>query len=137
MISSRLTLIDHQEKGKKRSRYSTLPTEVDEALAIINRELEAASYSKSIIAHTEARLHVAEQDLAIERGKAALAVSKSNQDEVQVLKDTIQKQDYIIRKASEDYETLKVESEKNARRVEELETWKRRMKMMIDGTADT
>ena len=113
-----------------------MPSEIDEALAIINRELEAASYSKSIIAHTEARLHVAEQDLAIERGKAALAVSNSSQDEVETLKATIRKQDDMIKKACLDYEALKAENEKNAKKVKELEDWKRRMKMMIDGTSD-
>lgn len=109
---------------------------MDEALAIINRELEAAFYSKYIVAHTEARLHVAEQDLAIERGKAVLATPRSNQNEVQILKDTIQRQEYKINKALEDYEALKAGSEKNAKRVEELEDWKRRMKMMVDGILD-
>ena len=85
----------------------------------------------------EARLHIAEQDLAIERGKAALTVSKSSQDEVEVLKATIRRQDEMIKKTSTDFEALKVENEKNAKKVQELEDWKRRMKMMIDGTLDT
>jgi hypothetical protein len=131
-----LTPID-QEKGKKRSRYSTLPSEVDEALAIINRELEAASYSKSIIAHTEARLHVAEQDLAIERGKSALAASKANQDEVQVLKDQVKHKDLIIEQLMNSNSELRDEANKNAAKVKELEDWKQRMKMMIDGTSDS
>jgi hypothetical protein len=109
---------------------------VDEALAIINRELEAASYSKSIIAHTEARLHVAEQDLAIERGRAALAASKVNQDEVHVLKDQLKQKDMMIEKLLNDNAELKLEAEKNATRVKELEDWKQRMRMMIDGASD-
>lgn len=129
-------LLSDQEKSKRRSRYSTLPNEVDEALAIINRELEAASYSKSIIAHTEARLHVAEQDLAIERGKSALAASVAVQDEIQFLKEQVKQKDLMIEKLHDDNIKWKAEAEKNEARVKELEDWKRRMKMMIDGTSD-
>lgn len=131
-----LTLAD-QERGKKRSRYSTLPSEVDEALAIINRELEAASYSKSIIAHTEARLHVAEQDLAIERGKSALAVPNVNQDEICKLQDELKRKNAYIEQLLKEKAESQAEASKYASKVRELEDWKRRMKMMIDGTAES
>jgi hypothetical protein len=65
-----------------------------------------------------------------------LTVSKSSQDEVEVLKATIRRQDEMIKKTSTDFEALKVENEKNAKKVQELEDWKRRMKMIIDGTMD-
>jgi hypothetical protein len=124
-----------QEKSRKRSRYSTLPNEVDEALAIINRALETASYSKSIIAHTEARLHIAEQDLAIERGKAALTAAKFNEDEMHILKEQMKQKDLIIEQLKRDNTELEAEAEKHAAKVKELEGWKQQMKMMINGTS--
>ena len=103
---------------------------------MINRALEAASYSKSIITHMEARLHVAEQDLAIEKGRAALAVSKSNQNEVSDLQEQIRQKDLLIDQLRQDNAQLKSVMEKHTTRVKELEDWKRRMKMMIDGDPD-
>jgi hypothetical protein len=79
---------------------------------------------------------VAEQDLAIERGKAALAVASNNQDEIQMLKETITKQDEMLIQVRKDYDALKSESEKNAKKLQELEDWKRKMKMMVDGTSE-
>lgn len=79
---------------------------------------------------------MAEQDLAIERGKAALAVASNNQDEIQMLKETITKQDEMLIQVRKDYDALKSESEKNAKKLQELEDWKRKMKMMVDGTSE-
>ncbi|TAQ88560.1 hypothetical protein B7494_g3085 [Chlorociboria aeruginascens] len=131
--SGKRDLILNQDKGKKRSRYSTLPNGLDEALAIINRELEAAAHSKSLIAHMNARLHVAEQDLAIERGRTAIAASKTKVDELFDLKEQARHKDLLIEQLRKDNTALKAEAEEYALKVKELEDWKQRMRMMIDG----
>jgi hypothetical protein len=81
----------------------------------------------------EARLHVAEQDLVIEKGKAALAAPKSNQNEVFDLKEQIRHKDLFIGQLRKDNFRWRAFSEQHSSRAKELEEWKRRMKMIIDG----
>lgn len=119
---------------KKRSRYSTLPTEVDEALAIINRQLEVASHSKSMLEQATTRLHILEQDLMIERGKATLTAIQSDKDtEINTLKDELKLKQDMIDELTQKTEELLGDVRCKDAKIKDLEDWKMRMKMMIDG----
>ncbi|KIN00775.1 hypothetical protein OIDMADRAFT_180887 [Oidiodendron maius Zn] len=119
---------------KKRSRYSTLPTEVDEALAIINRQLEVASHSKSMLEQATTRLHILEQDLMIERGKATLTAIQNDKDtEINTLKDELKLKQDMIDELTQKTEELLGDIRFKDAKIKDLEDWKMRMKMMIDG----
>jgi regulator of replication initiation timing len=62
---------DH-ERTRKRPRNNAAPNELDGALAIINREIEAASASKTRAADTEARLRSVEEELETLRAMYAV-----------------------------------------------------------------
>lgn len=120
---------------KKRSRYSTLPTDVDEALAIINRQLEIASHSKSLLEQATSRLHILEQDLEIERGRARLTASQGDKNaEVSALKQELRLKQDEIDKLAEANEELNGDVRNKKLKIKELEAWKLRMKLMIDGS---
>jgi len=123
-----------QSGPKKRSRYSTLPTEVDEALAIINRQLEVASHSKFMLEQATTRLHILEQDLMIERGKATLTASQNDKDtEINTLKDELKLKQTMIDELTKKTEELLDDVRCKEAKVKDLEAWKMRMKMMMDG----
>jgi len=107
-------------KRGRPSRYSTLPDEVDEALATINRQLEDGLHYKKILEHVTARNKALEQELKIERGKALLATRNEQAvGEVEILREEIQR--------------LKRNAERDGKKIRDLEGWKLRMKAMIDG----
>jgi regulator of replication initiation timing len=60
------------ETTRKRPRNNAAPNGLDGALAIINREIEAASASKTRAADTEARLRSVEEELETLRAKYAV-----------------------------------------------------------------
>jgi hypothetical protein len=60
------------ERGKKRSRYSTLPENLDDALGLINRELEIASQNRGMFEEMERKLERVEQELKLQTGRAKL-----------------------------------------------------------------
>jgi chromosome segregation ATPase len=111
-----------------------LPTEVDEALAIINRQLEVASHSKSMLEQATTRLHILEQDLMIERGKAKLTANRSDKDaELTGLQEQLRLKQDAIDNLSKRNKQLSDAVECKELKIKELEAWKMRMKMMIDG----
>lgn len=111
-----------------------MPIEVDEALAIINRQLEVASHSKSMLEQATTRLHTLEQDLLIERGKVKLTANKSDKDaEMIALQEELKLKHNIINSLTKRNEQLSDAVEFKELKIKELEAWKKRMKMMIDG----
>lgn len=107
---------------------------MDEALAIINRQLEVASHSKSMLEQATTRLHILEQDLIIERGKAKLNTSQSDKDaEINALQHELRIKQDIIDELEKKYELLVDEVKSKDLKIKDLEAWKLRMKMMIDG----
>ena len=107
---------------------------MDEALAIINRQLEVASHSKSMLEQATTRLHILEQDLIIERGKAKLNTSQSDKDaEINALQHELRIKQSIIDELEKKYELLVDEVKSKDLKIKDLEAWKLRMKMMIDG----
>jgi chromosome segregation ATPase len=127
-------LHSEQSGPKKRSRYSTLPIEVDEALAIINRQLEVASHSKSMLEQATTRLHILEQDLMIERGKTTLTTGQKDKEaEVNTLKDELKLKQDMIDELTKKIEELLDDVKCKEAKIKDLEAWKMRMKMMIDG----
>ncbi|RDW77886.1 hypothetical protein BP5796_05738 [Coleophoma crateriformis] len=125
---------DHQPDFKKRSRYSTLPNDVDEALATINRQLEAGVHSQTILEHVTARNQALEQELQIERGKALLAArNEQSEAEVKEMKARFKDMERELGETREENRQLKIDAEKNIKKINDLEAWKLRMKAMIDG----
>lgn len=108
---------------------------MDEALAIINRQLEVASHSKSMLEQATTRLHILEQDLIIERGKAKLNTSQSDKDaEINALQHELRLKQDIIDELEKKYELLVDEVKSKDLKIKDLDAWKLRMKMMIDGS---
>jgi hypothetical protein len=128
-----LTQLDHTEL-KKRSRYSTLPDEVDKALATINRELEAGTHSKNMLNQITAKNHALEQELQIERGKVLLAARNQQQEaETNALESKLKEMEIEIKELKEQNKQLKDDAEKSLKKIRHLELWKQRMRSMIDG----
>ena len=61
-----------QERPHKRSRYTTLPEHIDEALGLLNRELESAFQAKRLLREMASKIHTLEQELQIRKGQEAL-----------------------------------------------------------------
>jgi predicted nucleic acid-binding Zn-ribbon protein len=131
-----LTYLD-QSKRKKRSRYSTLPDEVDEALATINRQLEAGIHLKTMLEHATARNQALEQELQIERSKALLA-SRNEQTvaEMNALRTQFNDLQHEFDDVTEQNQRLKTDAEKHLKKIKDLEAWKLRMKSMIEGDSE-
>lgn len=80
------------------------------------------------------RLHILEQDLIIERGKAKLNTSQSDKDaEINALQHELRIKQDIIDELEKKYELLVDEVKSKDLKIKDLEAWKLRMKMMIDG----
>ena len=119
---------------KKRSRYSTLPENVDEALATINRQLEAGMHSQNILEHITARNQALEQELRIERGKALLkARNEQTEAEMKELRVRSQNLEHELDEMKVQNQQLTSNAEKYLKKIKDLEAWKLRMKAMIDG----
>lgn len=56
----------------KRSRYSTLPANVDGALGVINRELELGAHRAVVFEELIRKIERLEQELAIQKGRLEL-----------------------------------------------------------------
>lgn len=54
-----------------------------------------------------------------------------------LLQEEIKRKNILIERLLKDNEELKAEAHKYSNKVKDLEDWKRRMKMMIDGTSET
>ena len=122
---------------KKRSRYSTLPDDVDDALAIINRQLEAGVHSQTVLQHMTTRNQSLEQELRIEKGKSLLS-TKNEQIEIELkaLKVRFQEMERELQETRERNQRLSSEVETHLKKIKDLEAWKLRMKAMIDGDAE-
>ena len=81
------------------------------------------------------RLHILEQDLIIERGKAKLNTSQSDKDaEINALQHELRLKQDIIDELEKKYELLVDEVKSKDLKIKDLDAWKLRMKMMIDGS---
>jgi hypothetical protein len=81
------------------------------------------------------RLHILEQDLMIERGKAKLNSSQSDKDaEVNTLKHELKLKQDRIDELERKCAQLIDEHQSKDLKIKDLEAWKLRMKMMIEGT---
>jgi chromosome segregation ATPase len=126
-----------QSKRKKRSRYSTLPDEVDEALATINRQLEAGIHLKTMLEHATARNQALEQELQIERSKALLAPRNEQiTAEMNALRIRYKDLQHTLDDLTEQNQHLKADAERHLKKIKDLEAWKLRMKAMIDGDSE-
>jgi len=80
------------------------------------------------------RMHILEQDLMIERGKAMLIAGQNNKDaEINTIKDELKLKQDMIKELTEKTEELLDDVRYKEAKIKDLEAWKRRMKMMIDG----
>jgi hypothetical protein len=68
-----------QERPHKRSRYTTLPEPIDEALGLLNRELEQANEMKGLLKQIAARNHALEQEMKIMKAQEVLS-AKAKRD---------------------------------------------------------
>ncbi|KIN04562.1 hypothetical protein OIDMADRAFT_17574 [Oidiodendron maius Zn] len=86
-----------------------------------------------MLEQTTTRLHILEQDLIIERGKARLNTSQSDKDaEINSLQHELRLKQDIIDGLEKKYELLVDEVKSKDLKIKDLEAWKLRMKMMID-----
>lgn len=114
--------IEESDRGKKRSRYSTLPENLDEALGLINRELEQACQSRGEIRDLGRKIEMLEQELKMVKGRAELLERdkfKGNSGDEEE-----------VRRLREENAVLRAELNRKA---EEWERWRSSMKAFVDG----
>jgi len=130
-----LILLDSTEL-KPRSRYSTLPDDVDEALATINRHLEAGAHSKHMLDSMTAKNSALDQELQIERGKTLLATRNQHEAEITALQSKVKDMETVIRELRVQNQQFKSDAEESLKKIKNLESWKQRMRSMMDGDAE-
>ena len=69
-----------QERPHKRSRYTTLPRHVDEALGLLNRELETALQAKGLLEEMASKVQMLEQELQIRKGQEVLTAREQERE---------------------------------------------------------
>lgn len=116
----------------RKSRYSTLAPEIDEALGLLNRELEQAAQLKVAMAEMRERLGVAEQERRIWKGRAELLVrerglgkygNEEGEGEVQRLRGENLRLGEVV-------ERLREEA---VRKEREWKEWRGSMRKLVDG----
>ena len=115
-----------EEKKGKKSKYTILPENVDEALGLLNRELQVAYQMKGVIAEMAAKLEVVEQQLRIQKGRADLltlermAGGAENERKLKTENTRLRKE-------------LEILKEEARRKEVELAEWKSSVKAIVDG----
>jgi hypothetical protein len=119
---------DHIDRAHKRSRYMTLPDEIDKALGLINRELEQACQSKAAFVEMKRKLDIVEQELKIQRGKTELLERDRRRIEALDGMDVgIRDENRQLRE-----QNTALVAEMKAK-MDEWERWKVSMKAFVDG----
>jgi len=122
---------------KKRSRYSTLPEEVDEALATIYRQLESGMQSSNVLEHFNKRNRALEQELQIERGRTLLAKqNEQTEAELKALEIRFKDTEHELNEMRVQNERLTSDAERYLKKIKDLQAWKQRMKAMMDGDSE-
>lgn len=121
---------ERQLSHHKRSRYTTLSGDIDDALGLLNRELEQAAQRRLIISEMAEKLAAAEQEARIWKGRAELLESDRKTSDGKALADQIE----ILRGENwalkRDLESLKADV---GRKEQEWDEWRREMKAFVDG----
>lgn len=133
---NRTPLPDVQDRPHKRSRYTTLPEHIDEALGLLNRELESAYQSKNLLRDMASKIHILEQELKIRKGQEVL-LAREREREISPGRELVESLKRAIdglrnenRGLREDMERMRAEAR---RKDSEAEEWRRSMKALIDG----
>lgn len=133
---NRTPLPDIQDRPHKRSRYTTLPEHIDEALGLLNRELESACQSKVLVRDMAMKIHVLQQELKIRQGQEFL-LAREQERELSPGKGMLEILKREVGGLRQENAALREEMERmrdEARRKErENEEWRRSMKALIDG----
>jgi hypothetical protein len=132
---NRTPLPDAQERPHKRSRYTTLPEHIDEALGLLNRELESAYQSKNVVRDMASKIHVLEQELKIRKGQEVL-MAREQEREISPGKEVLESLKREIEGLRNDNRVLREEVERmrdeSKRKEGENDKWRRSMKALID-----
>lgn len=120
-----------EQHGKyhKKSRYSTLSSDIDEALGLLNRELEQARQRTMIINEMTAKIKAVEQEREMWKGRAELlAIDRNAVLELGLAAEVkrLRADNGVLKKATE---TLINESK---RKEQEWEGWRRDMQTLIN-----
>jgi hypothetical protein len=113
-----------------------LPEHIDEALGLLNRELESAYQSKSLVRDMASKIHVLEQELKIRKGQEVLLARDQDRElsPGKELVETLKREIDVLRSENgglrEDMERMRAEAR---RKDSEAEEWRRSMKALIDG----
>jgi hypothetical protein len=133
---NRTPLPDAQDRPHKRSRYTTLPEHIDEALGLLNRELESAYQSKGLLRDMASKVHILEQELKIRKGQEML-LARGQDRELSPGRELVESLKKEIDGLRDENKELRDEVERmraEARRKDsETEEWRRSMKALIDG----
>lgn len=133
---NRTPLPDVQDRPHKRSRYTTLPEHIDEALGLLNRELELAYQSKNTIQDMASKVHILEQELKIRKGQEVLLARKQERElsPGKELMEALKREIDVLRMENrglrEEMEQMRVDTR---RKEGEAKEWRRSMKALIDG----
>lgn len=140
--SSEIPLPWPQSKGAllRRSRYSTLPENIDQAVILLVDELESSVTLKKSVQYLEKKVQALEQDIKIRDGQALLAQQAHNshlsRENASLRVEATAKQ-RELEWLQEQNQELKQELEQLREHVkkceENMSSWKRMMKSMIDG----
>jgi chromosome segregation ATPase len=120
-------------KGVRRSGYLTLNGDIDDALGLLNRELEQAGQMKVLNKELGTKLSTVEQEVRIWKGRAELlerdlkmAAGETGEDV-----ERLRKENHGLR---EELEWLRSDLTK---RTEEWEEWGKNMKAFVYGKKDS
>ncbi|KAI9828948.1 MAG: hypothetical protein M1819_006447 [Sarea resinae] len=124
----------------RRSRYSTLPDEVEGALSVIYRELESGAQWQGLSKDLSSKVQILDQQLKISDGRLVLArqelESRQSSEVVLLRRDLAAKQaeiealDEQNRKLRSELDNIKAQAKSKD---EEMDKWRSRLRMMIDG----
>ena len=134
--SNRTALPDVQDRPHKKSRYTTLPEHIDEALGLLNRELESAYQSKNLLRDMATKVYMLEQGLKIKKGEEALLAREQERElsPGKELVESLRKEIDILRNENRGLrEELERTTAEARRKDNEAEEWRRSMKVLIDG----
>lgn len=116
------------EKHHKKSRYSTLSSDVDDALGLLNRELEQSGQRRIIISEMMGKLGEVEQEREMWKGRASLVGSNQKTDD-EILSAAEVKRLNI--ENDELKKMLEMQTTDLKRKEREWETWRREMQALI------
>jgi ATP-dependent Lon protease len=122
----------------RRSRYSTLPSHLDQSITALVDELESTTALRDTIQHLEGKVNQLEQALKIEEGRARLAQQEEHErlgtENASLRRELISKTEEVCslrdqrREISEELETLKGQV---AERNEDMASWRKIMKTIM------